>query len=102
MTKELLGLLQLYVLLHSTEETKPHGFGSKLISYSRTAKQKESVATHQRNKHGFFSSFVRVVNSHLLLLPLYLVRLVTVLDPSCIKPPSMYHGVLAFNIGRSM
>jgi hypothetical protein len=71
MTKDLLGLQQLHALLHSTGETKPHGFGSELISYSRTAKQKESVATHQWNKQGFFRSFVTVVNSHLLLLPLY-------------------------------
>jgi hypothetical protein len=70
MTKELLGLLKLHALLHSTGETNPCGFGSELISCSRTAKQKESVATHQRNKQGFFSSFVNVVNSHLLLLPL--------------------------------
>ena len=71
MIKELLGLLQLHALFHSTGETKAHGFRSELISYSRTAKQKESVATHQRYKQGFFSPFVTVVNSHLLLLPLY-------------------------------
>jgi hypothetical protein len=70
MTKELLGLLQLHALLHSIGETKPHGFGSELISYSRTAKQKESVATHQRNKQGFFSSFVTVVKSFIIVASL--------------------------------
>jgi len=75
------------------------GFGSELISYSRTAKQKESVATHQRNKQGFFSSFVTVVKSHLLLLPLYWLRLVTVLDLHVLNFYQCTHGFLTFNVG---